>query len=257
MSYSIALAGKGGTGKTTVAGMLVKYLVKKGITPVLAVDADANANLNEVLGLEVEETLGDAREQMKTGAPSGMTKDIFMEMKLQEAVVEADGFDLIVMGRPEGAGCYCAANTLLTQCLEKLIANYASVVMDNEAGMEHMSRLTTNNFDALLVVSDPTRRGLQAAFRIVELADKLSLNIGRKMVMVNRFREDQAQGLKQALAEYELDFVGTLPEDAQLQELDLAGRPTSELGPENPAVAAAYRMFDAMMQETQDRIKSR
>jgi CO dehydrogenase maturation factor len=247
MTYSIALAGKGGTGKTTIAGMLVKYLVEKGRTPVLAVDADANANLNEVLGLEVEETLGDAREQMKTGASSGMTKDIFMEMKLQQAVVEADGFDLIVMGRPEGAGCYCAANTLLTQSLEKLIENYTSVVMDNEAGMEHMSRLTTNNIEALLVVSDPTRRGLQAASRIVELADKLSLNIGRKMVLVNRFREDQAQALEQALAEYNLDFVGTVPEDGDLQEFDLKGRPTSALGKENPAVAAAHRIFDAVL----------
>ncbi|MFO7598769.1 MAG: AAA family ATPase [Candidatus Desulfacyla sp.] len=247
MTYSIALAGKGGTGKTTIAGMLVKYLIEKGRTPVLAVDADANANLNEVLGLEVDETLGDAREQMKTGASSGMTKDIFMEMKLQQAVVEADGFDLIVMGRPEGAGCYCAANTLLTQSLEKLIENYTSIVMDNEAGMEHMSRLTTNNIDALLVVSDPTRRGLQAASRIVELADKLSLNIGRKMVLVNRFKEDQAQALEQALAEYDLDFVGTVPENADLQAFDLAGRPTSALGKENPAVAAAYRIFDAVL----------
>lgn len=247
MTYSVALAGKGGTGKTTIAGMLVKYLVEKGRTPVLAVDADANANLNEVLGLKVDETLGDAREQMKTGASEGMTKDVFMEMKLQQAVVEADGFDLIVMGRPEGAGCYCAANTLLTQSLERLIKNYASVVMDNEAGMEHMSRLTTNNFDALLVVSDPTRRGLQAASRIVELANDLRLNIGRKMVMVNRFREDQAKGLEEALKEYPIDFIGTVPEDRALQELDLAGRPTSELSRENPAVAAAWRIFDAVV----------
>ena len=110
-----------------------------------------------------------------------------------------------------------------------------------------MSRLTTNNIEALLVVSDPTRRGLQAASRIVELADKLSLNIGRKMVLVNRFREDQAQALEQALAEYNLDFVGTVPEDGELQEFDLKGRPTSELGIENPAVAAAYRIFDAIL----------
>ena len=248
MTYSIALAGKGGTGKTTIAGMLVKYLVEKGRTPVLAVDADANANLNEVLGLKVDETLGDAREQMKKGASSGMTKDIFMEMKLQQAVVEADGFDLIVMGRPEGAGCYCAANTLLTQSLERLIENYTSIVMDNEAGMEHMSRLTTNNFDILLVVSDPTRRGLQAAARIVELADKLSLHIGRTVVLVNRFRADQAKGLEEALAEYKLDFVGTVPEDADLQKFDLEGRPTTELGIENKAVAAAYRIFDSVLQ---------
>jgi len=247
MTYSIALAGKGGTGKTTMAGMLVKYLVEKGRTPILAVDADANANLNEVLGLQVDETLGDAREQMKTGASNGMTKDMFIDMKLQQAVVEADGFDLIVMGRPEGAGCYCAANTLLTQSLEKLIKNYTSIVMDNEAGMEHMSRLTTNNFNVLLVVSDPTRRGLQAASRIVELADKLSLNIGRKMVMVNRFKEEQAGALDQALSEYNLDFVGTVPEDTDLQEFDLQGKPTIQLGQGNPAVKAAYRIFDAVL----------
>jgi len=247
MSYSIALAGKGGTGKTTMAGMLVKYLVEKGRTPVLAVDADANANLNEVLGLKVGETLGDAREQMKTVVSSGMTKDVFMEMKLQQAVIEADGFDLIVMGRPEGAGCYCAANTLLTQSLEKLIENYTSIVMDNEAGMEHMSRLTTNNFDVLLVVSDPTRRGLQAASRIVELATHLSLNIGRKMVIVNRFREEQAKALEEALAEYHLDVVGTVPEDADLQKFDLEGRPTIELGKENRAVEAACRIFDSIL----------
>ena len=159
MPYSIGLAGKGGTGKTTVAGLLVKYLAEKGKIPVLAVDADANSNLNEVLGLEVEETLGDAREEMKKGVATGMTKDVFMEMKLEQAVVEAKGFDLIVMGRPEGAGCYCAANTLLTNYLDRLINNYAYIVMDNEAGMEHISRLTTNNVDLLLVVSDPTPRG--------------------------------------------------------------------------------------------------
>ena len=247
MPYSIALAGKGGTGKTTMAGMFIKYLVEKAKTPVLAVDADANANLNEVLGLEVEETLGDAREEMKKGVSAGMTKDVFMEMKLQQAVIEAAGFDLIVMGRPEGAGCYCAANTLLTQSLEKLIDNYNFVVIDNEAGMEHISRLTTNNIDALLVVSDPTRRGLQAAARIVELTDQLSLNISRKLVMVNRVRGRQSQGLDHALAEYKLDFVGIVPEDIDVQEFDLDGRPTIELAKENQAVKAAYRIFDSII----------
>ena len=173
MSKTIALAGKGGTGKTTLAGLLIKYLVEKGMTPVLAVDADANSNLNEVLGLEVEETLGQAREEMKGGVSAGMTKDVFMEMKIQEAVVEADGFDLIVMGRPEGSGCYCAANTLLTQFLDKLLGNYRYAVVDNEAGMEHISRLTTGNVDVLIVVSDATRRGIQAASRILKLTEEL------------------------------------------------------------------------------------
>jgi len=248
MTYSIALAGKGGTGKTTTAGMLVKYLVEKGKTPVLAVDADANANLNEVLGVEAGETLGDAREDMKTGVGTGMTKDVYMEMKLQEAVVEASGFDLIIMGRPEGAGCYCAANSLLTQYLEKLIDNYRYLVVDNEAGMEHISRLTTNNIDVLLVVSDATRRGLQAAHRIVELADALKLNISRKVVMVNRTKEDQREALDEALGHYDMDFVGMVPEDLQLQQFDLEGRPTVELPGENKALQAVYRIFDQIIQ---------
>lgn len=249
MSYSIALAGKGGTGKTTMAGFLIKYLVEKGKRPVLAVDADANANLNEVLGLQVEETLGNAREQMKKGVAAGMTKDIFIEMKLQEAVIEASGFDLIVMGRPEGAGCYCAANTLLTVYLDKLMGNYNYLVMDNEAGMEHISRLTTNNIDILLVVSDPTRRGIQAAARIVELTDELGLNIGRKLLVVNQAREGQEKGIEEAVKEYELVLVGAVPEDSDLQQFDLTGRPTVELEKDNRAVAASYRIFDKIFDE--------
>jgi CO dehydrogenase maturation factor len=249
MGYSVALAGKGGTGKTTIAGFLIKYLVEKGKTPVLAVDADANANLNDVLGLEVEETLGDAREEMKKGVATGMTKDVFMEMKLQEAVVEASGFDLIVMGRPEGAGCYCAANSLLTMYLDKLMQNYDYLVMDNEAGMEHISRLTTNNIDVLLVVADPTRRGIQAAARIVELTEELGLNIDRKLVVVNQAREGQEKGINEMVEQYKLVLVGMVPEDAELQEFDLAGRPTVELEKDNQAVAASYQIFDKMFSE--------
>jgi CO dehydrogenase maturation factor len=247
MTYSVALAGKGGTGKTTTAGMLVKYLVEKGKTPVLAVDADANANLNEVLGLEAGETLGDAREDMKTGVSPGMTKDIYMEMKLQEAIVESKGFDLIAMGRPEGSGCYCAANTLLTQYLEKLMDNYAYLVVDNEAGMEHISRLTTNNIDVLLVVSDATRRGLQAAHRIVELTDALKLSISKKVVMVNRAKPGQSEALDEALSHYKMDFIGTVPEDSEVQQFDLEGRPTVGLPSENEAMKAAYRIFDEII----------
>jgi CO dehydrogenase maturation factor len=248
MTYSIAFAGKGGTGKTTIAGLLVKYLVEKGKTPVLAVDADANANLNEVLGLEVEETLGDAREEMKKGFSNGMTKDLFIEMKTQQAVVESDGFDLIVMGRPEGSGCYCAANSLLTQFLDKLIDNYAYSVIDNEAGMEHISRLTTNDIDVLLVVSDPTRRGIQAAARIVELTEQLSLNIKRKLLILNQAREGQNQAILKAVKDYNLDLVGTVPEDIELQEFDLNGRPTTELEKNNKALMAAYKIFDKIFQ---------
>jgi CO dehydrogenase maturation factor len=249
MTYSIALAGKGGTGKTTMAGLLVKYLVEKGKTPVLAVDADANANFNEVLGLEVEETLGGAREEMKKGFSNGMTKDLFIEMKTQQAVIESTGFDLIVMGRPEGSGCYCAANSLLTQFLDKLIDNYAYSVIDNEAGMEHISRLTTNDIEVLLVVSDPTRRGIQAAARIVELTEQLSLNIARKLLILNQAKEGQNQAILNAVKDYNLDLVGIVPEDIEVQEFDLNGRPTTELEKNNKALIAAYKIFDKIFED--------
>jgi CO dehydrogenase maturation factor len=245
--YAIGLAGKGGTGKTTVAGLLVRYLVERGKTPVLAVDADPNANLNEVLGLEVQETLGQAREEMKKGVATGMTKDVFMEMKLEQAVVEAKGYDLVVMGRPEGPGCYCAANALLTTYMDRLIDNYAYVVMDNEAGMEHISRLTTNNIDLLLIVSDPTRRGVQAAARIFELTKELGLNITRKLLVVNQAKEGETETIKKAVNDFGLELTGIIPEDEQIREYDLGGRPTTQLKNDSKAVKAAFLIFDEIL----------
>jgi CO dehydrogenase maturation factor len=244
MPYSIGLAGKGGTGKTTLAGLLIRYLVERGKIPVLAVDADSNSNLNEVLGMEVQETLGDAREEMKKGVAIGMTKDVFMEMKLEQAVVEAQGFDLIVMGRPEGAGCYCAANTLLTNSLDRLIKNYAYVVMDNEAGMEHISRLTTNNVDLLIVVSDPTRRGIQAASRIYQLTESLGLKIENKCFVVNQAKEGQEEEIRKRAEEFNLELEGIIPEDPLVQQFDLEGKPTTELSEESSALRAAFALFD-------------
>ncbi|MBN1627935.1 MAG: AAA family ATPase, partial [Deltaproteobacteria bacterium] len=238
MSFTIGLAGKGGTGKTTIAGLLIRYLVEKGKTPVLAVDADANANLNEVLGLEVADTLGNAREDMKKGVATGMTKDIFMEMKLEQSVVEAEGFDLIVMGRPEGSGCYCAANNLLIQYLDKLTDNYPYIVMDNEAGMEHISRLTTKDVDILLIVSDSSRRGIITAARIAELTDELGLRIGKKCFVINQAKEAEKEALEKAAAEYKLDLVGIISEDSRIRDFDLEGRPTFELERESSTVIA-------------------
>ncbi len=247
MAYSIGLAGKGGTGKTTVAGLLVKYLVEKGKVPVLAVDADANANLNEVLGLEVQETLGDAREEMKKGVATGMTKDIFMQMKLEQALVEAKGYDLVVMGRPEGPGCYCAANTLLTNYLDRLIKNYAYIIVDNEAGMEHISRLTTNNIDLLLVVSDPSRRGIQAAARILVLTQELPLNIKKKVFLVNQAKENQEADIEKSAKEFGLELSGIIPEDPLIREFDVSGKPTTQLTMESKAVEKAFKIFEVIL----------
>ncbi|MEJ2097008.1 MAG: AAA family ATPase [Deltaproteobacteria bacterium] len=248
MSFSIALAGKGGTGKTTVAGMLIKYLVKHGKKPVLAVDADSNANLNEVLGLEVADTLGNAREEMKKGiVPGGMTKDVFMSMKLEQAVVEDEGYDLVVMGQPEGSGCYCAANTLLTGFLEKLTGNYPYVVMDNEAGMEHISRLTTSNVDILLIVADTSRRGLQAALRIDKLARDLNIGVGKSYLVLNQTKAEPSQSVLDVLRKENLELIGLIPEDQTVYEFDLEGRPTIELPEENVAVQAAFKIFDKII----------
>ncbi|MGD8992105.1 MAG: AAA family ATPase [Desulfobacterales bacterium] len=248
MPYSVALAGKGGTGKTTMAGLLIKFLLKKNKTPILAVDADCNANLNEVLGLELGSTLGGAREDMKKGdVPSGMTKDIFMEMKLEQAVIEADGYDLVVMGQPEGAGCYCAANTLLTNYLERLSGNYPYIVMDNEAGMEHISRLTTKDVDILLIVSDSSRRGLQAAVRIDELARCLNIGIGKSYLVINQAREKPPEPVMNKLKEANLELIGSVPADDLIYDFDFNGRPTIEMPENSISVKAAFDIFDKIV----------
>ena len=249
MSYSIGVAGKGGTGKTTIAGMLISYLVEKEKTPVLAVDADSNANLNEILGLKVQETLGNAREEMKKGVATGMTKDVFMEMKLSHSIIESKGFDLIVMGRPEGTGCYCAANTLLTQYLDRLIDNYRYVVIDNEAGMEHISRMTTNNIDILLIISDATHRGILSAARISSLTDELRLRIGKRLLIINQMQETWQDEMKRLADEYQLELAGTIPEDGNIRDLDLKGMPTVELDKDSPAFINAYRIFDNIIRD--------
>jgi len=249
MPFSIALAGKGGTGKTTLAGMVIKYLVSKGKNPVLAVDADSNANLNEVLGLEISDTLGNAREEMKKGqVPNGMTKDVFMSMKLEQAITETKNCDLVVMGQPEGAGCYCAANTLLTGFLERLTKNYPYIVMDNEAGMEHISRLTTHNVDVLLIVADTSRRGLQAATRIHQLAQDLKIGVGKSYLVINQVKDAPSDKVMKIVEDVGLELIGTIPEDDTLYEFDLDGRPTIEMPEDNEAVKAAFAIFDKIIE---------
>jgi CO dehydrogenase maturation factor len=248
MPFTIALAGKGGTGKTTMAGLLIKYLVSRSKTPVLAVDADCNANLNEVLGLEVKDTLGNAREEMKKGVvPGGMTKDIFMEMKVEESMVEAQGYDLIVMGQPEGAGCYCAANTLLAGFMDRLSGNYPYIVMDNEAGMEHISRLTTKDVDVLLIVTDSSRRGLQAAIRIDELARSLNIGVGKSYVVINQIKEAPSEMALKMIKEGNLELAGTVPDDSTVYQFDFEGRPTIEMPEDSVSVQAAFGIFDKIV----------
>jgi CO dehydrogenase maturation factor len=249
MPYSVALAGKGGTGKTTMAGFLIKYLLDKNKAPILAVDADCNANLNEVLGVTVTDTLSNAREEMKKGqVPSGMTKDIFIQMKLEEAIVEKDGFDLVVMGQPEGAGCYCAANSLLTNFLEKLVDNYPYMVTDNEAGMEHISRLTTSNVDVLLIVSDTSRRGIQAATRINTCAQQLHIGFKKSYLIMNQLKGEPHKAVLEILEKEGLELAGTVPDDDLIYEYDFSGKPTIEVPDDCRSVKAAFEIFDKIIQ---------
>ena len=247
MAYTIAVAGKGGVGKTTVSGLMVRYLVEKGLTPVLAVDADSNSNLNEVLGVDLCGTLGDAREDMKKGQSQGMTKDLFIEMRVNQCLVEEKGFDLIAMGRPEGAGCYCAANHLLTASMEKLVDNYQYLVVDNEAGMEHISRVTTEKVDQLIVVSDPSRRSLTAASRVAELAAEMGILQGNCKLILSMVRGEPDAALLDAVKEMKLDLAGIIPDDEELAKYDLAGKPTTALPPENPVVVAAFDIFKKIL----------
>jgi len=243
--YSIALAGKGGTGKTTLSGMLVKYFIHKGKTPVLAVDADSNSNFNDVLGVQINGTLGEAREAMKKGdVPAGMTKDVFMSMKMQESVVETKHFDLIVMGRPEGAGCYCAANTLLTNFLDSLTDNYPYMIMDNEAGMEHISRLTTRNVDVMMLVSDGSVRGVTAAVRINELAQSLHIGMGKTFLVINRARNTPSDAILKIIQDAGVSYAGHLPAEDAIYDFDMDGKATIDLPIENSFVQAAFDLFD-------------
>lgn len=249
MPFSIAFAGKGGTGKTTLSGLMVRYLMAHGKTPILAVDADPNANLNEVLGLEVTDTLGNAREDMKRGnVPSGMTKDMFISMRMQQAISESDGFDLVVMGQPEGTGCYCAANTILSNFLEKLTDNYAYLVMDNEAGMEHISRLTTRNVEILLIVADTSMRSLQAAVRIWELSKTLNIGIGKTFLIINRAKGALSPEITKFIEESGIPFIGTIPDDNHVYEYDLSGKATVKLPEDSPSVKAAFDVFDKVFE---------
>ncbi|CAO0824428.1 Uncharacterized ATP-binding protein MJ0685 [Desulfarculales bacterium] len=249
LSFTVAVAGKGGVGKTTIAGFLVRYLVEKGHTPVLAVDADSNSNLNEGLGLGLEGTLGEAREDMKKGQSQGMTKNLFIETQVNRCLVESNGFDLIAMGRPEGAGCYCAANHLLTDCIDKLAKNYQYLVVDNEAGMEHISRVTTQKVDLLLVISDPSRRSLTAASRVQELAREMNVLKGPCYLVLSMVRGQPSEELLTAVGEMGLSLAGFIPDDDTLAAYDASGKPTSTLPTNSAARQAAFAVFDKVLSQ--------
>jgi CO dehydrogenase maturation factor len=248
MSYTIAVAGKGGTGKTTISSLVIGHFLRAGRTPVFAVDADANFNLNEQLGVTVETTIGGMREEMKrkitaNEVPAGVSKDEYMERLLHETLVEATGFDLLVMGRPEGPGCYCAANNMLRRYLEVLAKNYPVVVIDNEAGMEHLSRRTTAKIDLLLLVSEPSPVGIMSAARIRDLAREMGIAVARTGLVINRVPAGMADRLVAEAAGRSLDVLGTVPADDAVLDYALRHLPAVTLPADAPAVQAVERIL--------------
>jgi CO dehydrogenase maturation factor len=251
MAYVIAFAGKGGTGKTSIAALTVRYLMERKRGPVLAVDADSNACLNEALGIEAHATVGRLREESLTAVrdsgerPGGMSMEKLFDYQVQQSIVEGRGFDLMVMGRPEGPGCYCAANNIIRKYSDKLSENYPYVVIDNEAGMEHLSRRTTHAVDLLLIISDPTVKGIRTVRRINALVDELALDVKDRAVIVNRTsgREEELINYARGLG---VEVNASVPQDEKIFDFDLTGKPVVELPEDSAALRAVYGFLDSL-----------
>jgi CO dehydrogenase maturation factor len=261
MTTTIALAGKGGVGKTTIAAMLVKYLSQSQDGAILAIDADPSSNLNMVLGLDLDWTVGDIREDMLSqvknsltaggaamGAlPGGVSKREYLDYQVRNSLAEGARYDLIAMGRSEGPGCYCAVNHNLREVVDAMSRNYRYVVIDNEAGMEHLSRRTTRDVQHLLVVSDPTQRGLVAAQRIAGFRDELDIDIENAYLILNRVNGPLPAELEEFIEKLDIPLLGLVPADAELASFEFSGRPLIELGDDSPVYSKVAEMMREML----------
>ena len=248
--FTIAVSGKGGTGKTTISSLLIRSFIAMGETPVLAVDADPNANLHEALGITVRETMGSMREEAFTRTiPPGMNRHDYVRYRFRQALVESIGFDLIAMGRPEGSGCYCFANDLLSECMGELERDYHFIVIDTEAGMEHIARGTIGRPDLLLIVSDPGARGLRTIARIREIATQLGLENEKIHVVFNRFRSGTAPVDISAGR-----LIAVIPEDLAIEQADLTATPVSLVPPKSPSAKAVRELAERIRGMAQQRM---
>ena len=255
MGHIIAVAGKGGVGKTTLTGLLIQYLCESGKKPVLAVDADANANLNEVLGVGIECTLGELREEIERAGvdsryqiPVGMTKQAYLEARLSDAITEEDDYDLMVMGRTQGQGCYCFVNGLVQTQIQKLQSNYPYVVVDNEAGMEHISRGLIPTMEIAILVSDCSRRGVQAVGRIAELIKECDMHPDTVGLIINRAPGGKLNdGIREEIEKQGLHLLGVVPQDETVYEYDCEGKPTAGLPEDNPVKMALREIVDKLV----------
>jgi len=246
----IAVAGKGGSGKTTLAGLIIRYLVRSGKVPVLAVDADPNSNLADSIGLQAPKTIGQVNQEFldgKQNLPPGMHKQGWLDLKLNEALGESKGVDIVVMGRPEGSGCYCSANAVLKEYLEKLAGNYSYVVVDNEAGMEHLSRRTTQEMDVLFMVSEPTIRGIRTVGRLDKLVKELNLKVKNRFLILDRVNGDIDSKLSAEIDKLNVDLLATIPQDEEVLEYDLLERSLIDLPETSPAAKAVEDLMEKVV----------
>ncbi len=255
MSTIVAVAGKGGTGKTTVAGLLIRYLQQNSQTPILAVDADPDSNLPEALGMTGEKTVGTigrTREDFfvnRGQVPAGMPKEAYLELKLSQVLVEAKDIDLMVMGRPEGAGCYCYINNVLRKHLEILGKNYPYVIIDNEAGLEHLSRRTAQDIDFLVIVSDYSLNGLRASVRIKKLSDEMKLNVKAHCLIINCAPESVSPRFLEEVDKTGLPLLGFMPEDKTVPQYDIERKPLISMPDDSPVVTAINPIAIKIFQE--------
>jgi len=250
LSFNIAVAGKGGTGKTSVASLIIRYLEKNGKRPILAVDADSNANLGESLGLEIKQTVGlmlDDFQRDKISIPPGMNKEVYLEYKLNEVVVESQSFDLVTMGRGEGPECYCYPNLILKKFIDSLAESYPYMVMDNEAGMEHLSRRTTQSIDELLLISDHSVKGVRTVARIKDLVSQLKLAVKRQSVIINFAPVELDPAVTGELSRLGIDSVITIPRDEEIYEYDLKLKPLLDLPDTSKAVRAVNDLMAKLL----------
>jgi CO dehydrogenase maturation factor len=248
MTQTLAVVGKGGTGKTTFAALTIKYLVEAGLTPVLAIDADPSANLNMALGMDLGQTVGqireDTRDQVTGGTfQPGMSKPDWFQYQVEQCVAEGDDIDLLAMGRPEGPGCYCAANHMLREAIDRIGNAYRSVVIDNEAGMEHISRQTTRDVDWLFIVSDPTQKGLAAAEHILRLVRSLGTRIDKTGLILNRVEGELPEALRARAEELDVPLLGILPQDPVVGRYDAEGRALVTLDDSSPIYSAVKTLL--------------
>jgi CO dehydrogenase maturation factor len=250
LSFTIAVAGKGGSGKTSIASLVIRYLMKNGAGPILAIDADPNANLGESLGLDIKQTVGlvlDDFQKEKIKIPAGMTKEAYLEYKLNQALVETKALDLLTMGRGEGPECYCYPNLMLRKLADTLAENYAYVVMDNEAGMEHLSRRTTQNVDELFIISDHSVKGVRTIARIGELVAELKLAVKRQSVLINLVPDGLDPLVAEELKKQGIDATAIIPLDEEVYQYDLKLKPLLDLPDSSKAVKAVDDLMTKLL----------